>query len=126
MKYIYYVLNFILHNRKSGTTTLIRKIAAENDCYIVVRFSREIESYKDVKDKCITLEQLFDFKNLPKKPILFESQAIKEMCELAKASYEVVKNQNLRRDALLKNIKQSLEIFESSGDIIGSVSKYTI
>jgi len=123
MKYVYYVLNFILKNRRSGTTTLIKKIAAENDCYVVVRFQREIKhEYEDIKDKCITLEQLFNFDGLPTKPILFESQAIKELCELAKERFEVVKNQNFKRDALLQKINQSLVEFELSGDKIGSVS----
>lgn len=122
MKYVYYVLNFILKNRRSGTTTLIKKIAAENDCYIVVRFHQEIKYYEEVKDKCITLEQLFNFDGLPTKPILFESQAIKELCELAKERFEVVRNQNFKRDVLLQKIKQSLVEFELSGDKIGSVS----
>jgi len=127
MRYIYFVLNFILKNRRSGTTTLIKKIAAENDCYVVVRFQQEIKSqYREIKDKCITLEQLFNFDGFPTKPILFESQAIKEMCELAKERFEVVRNQNFKRDVLLKKIKQSLMEFELSEDKIGSISNNAV
>ena len=123
MKYVYYVLNFILKNRRSGTTTLIKKIAAENDCYVVVRYQQEIKhEYDDIKGKCITLEQLFNFDGLPSKPILFETQAIKELCELAKERFEVVRGQNFKRDVLLQKIKQSLIDFDLSGDNIGSIS----
>lgn len=123
MRFIYHVLGFILKNRRGGTTTLIKKIAAENDCYVVVRFHDEIKhEYRDIKEKCLTLEQLLNFDGLPAKPILFETQAIKEMCELAKERFEVVRNQNFKRDVLLQKIKQSLVDFELGGDKIGSVS----
>lgn len=127
MRYVYYVLNFILKNRRSGTTTLIKKIAAENDCYVVVRFKQEIQKeYYEIKDKCITLEQLVTFDGLPTKPILFESQAIKELCELAKERYEVVKLQNLRRDQTLNDIKRCISLFESINgvDKIGSITNH--
>lgn len=122
MRYVYYVLNFILKNRRSGTTTLIKKIASENDCYVVVRFKQEIDKeYLEIKDKCITLEQLTQFDGLPQKPILFESQAIKELCEMAKERYEIVRNQNIRRDNALEEIKRCINTFESRGDKIGSI-----
>jgi len=121
MKYINYLLGFILKNRRSGTTTLIKKIASENDCYVVVRFKQEIISeYKDIKDKCITLEQLFNTDGFTKKPILFETQAIKHICEISKERFELVKQQNFKRDLALKKIKESIIEFELNGNKIGS------
>lgn len=122
MKFINYVLKFILNNRRSGTTTLIKKIALENDCYVVVRYLDEIRTeYKEIRDKCITLEQLLFSDGMDKKPILFETQAIKQMCELAQERFGVVQNQNIKRDILLSKIKESLERFElNSEDKIGS------
>lgn len=121
MKYINYLLGFILKNRRSGTTTLIKKIASENDCYVVVRFKQEITSeYNDIKDKCITLEQLFDTNGLTQKPILFETQAIKHLCETSKRNFETLYKQNYKRDLALKKVKESIIDFESDGYKIGS------
>jgi len=124
MKFINYAIKFILNNRRSGTTTLIKKIALENDCYVVVRYLDEIRTeYKEIKDKCITLEQLFKCEGLPKKPVIFETQAIRYICELAQERFDVVQNQNFKRDVLLTKIKNSLKEFElDSNDKIGSVS----
>lgn len=124
MKYINYLLGFILKNRRSGTTTLIKKIASENDCYVVVRFQQEIISeYNDIKDKCITLEQLFDTNGLPQKPILFETQAIKHLLELTKEKFEIITKENFKRDLTLKKIKESIIEFELNGNKIGSALK---
>jgi len=121
MKYLNYLLGFILKNRRSGTTTLIKKIASENDCYVVVRFQQEIISeYNDIKDKCITLEQLFDTNGLPEKPILFETQAIKYICETSKNNLETLYKHNYKRDLALKKIKESIIEFELNGNKIGS------
>lgn len=123
MKYVYYILRFIQSQRRSGTTTLIQKIATENDCHVVVRYSDDIKKQypKELWDKCITLEQLFNLEGIPPKPILFETPAIKHLCEMAKERYEIVSDQNFRMDSTLNKIKKAIYDFELSGDKIGSV-----
>lgn len=123
MRYLNYILNFLLSNRRGGTTTLIKKIAAENDCYIIVRYADDIKSeLREVKDKCITLDQLLTADGIPPKPILFETTAIKHLVETYKQQYEELHNQNVGRDIALLNIKRAIGQFENLGLKIGQAS----
>lgn len=127
MRYINYILKFLLSNRRGGTTTLIKKIAAENDCYIIVRHADDIKSeFRQFKDKCITLDQLLTADGIPPKPILFETTAIKHLVETYKQQYESLHNENVSRDIALSNIKRAIGQLENLGITIGETSKQSL
>lgn len=121
MKQVKNLLTFLGFQRRGGTTTLIEKIASENDCWIVVRFHEDVKrSFPKLKEKCITIDQLESFRELPKKPVLFETPAIKELLERAMESYEGERNTRQRFNAALLDIKRRISDLENGGDILNS------
>lgn len=89
MKLLKNVVEFILNNRRSGTTTLIKKIAEDNSCYVVVSDDEDIKrEYTEIKDKCITLKNLVGMGIGDIRPILFTPEAVSEICNGAIAKID--------------------------------------
>jgi hypothetical protein len=68
------LLEFLLSKRKSGTTTLLQKIASENDVFVLVQTKEESESFYD--GKAIALSDLRKLNGVKDKPILIETSLI--------------------------------------------------
>jgi len=97
LSYFQDILTFCTLSRRAGTTTLLKKIATEHDCYIVVNTTDEIRNlYRDVAERCISAAKLKEFCDSPsfvKKPMLFDSGVVRELCNhLVSATTPVPEN----------------------------------
>lgn len=74
------LLEFFIGSRGSGSTTLLNKIAKENDVYVLVHKS-EMKDYfdKEVSDKIYSPETLYKLRSAPKKPILIDNALFHEI-----------------------------------------------
>jgi hypothetical protein len=68
------LLNFLLSKRRSGTTTLLQKIASENDVFVLVETKEESDIFYD--GKAITLSNLRNLNGVKAKPILIEASLL--------------------------------------------------
>lgn len=74
------ILQHLIDNRQVGTTTLIRKVAKENDIYVLVRQTEErIDFDKSVRKNVITPETLYKIKEGKEKPILIDNGILHEL-----------------------------------------------
>jgi hypothetical protein len=68
------ILTHLIENRQVGTTTLIKKIAAENDVYVLVhRLEMRNDFDPAVRKNIVTPETLHKLKGKPGKPILVDN-----------------------------------------------------
>jgi hypothetical protein len=83
MNHLQKIKLFLKNNRRSGTSTLLNKIASENDCYVLVANDMEINhTYRDIKEKCISILNLFDLSKDEKKPILIDPKVLRDIIEI--------------------------------------------
>lgn len=68
------LLRFFMGKRQSGSTTLLNKIAKENDVYVLVH-NMEMSDYfdKKVRGKIYTPDTVHKLKDAEKKPILIDN-----------------------------------------------------
>lgn len=103
--------SFVVSLRRGGTTTLIKKIAEENDVWVLVA---DLHHAKEFGDKAITLQQLGEEKAKGRfpKPILIDNHTLLVMTD--EVIHEVIhlKNKIKERDKVLESIKEQIQMFE--------------
>lgn len=99
--------SFLTGNRGSGTTTLLKKIAEENDVWVLVP-TEEMSS--EFGDKGITLS------HLPiggeKKPILFDNYTLIYLTEAASDEILGLMEKIRRRDDLIRDIEAKISVYK--------------
>lgn len=113
------LMNFFQEQRRSGTTTMILKIAKENDVYVLLpNLEMADTEYKEVKGKCVNMQYLRDMTGKPTKPILVDNFT---MLELIQKSYNEIAHQEhevAERHKALLDIKKIIGSFETyNGEI---------
>ena len=77
LKILQQFLNVLMRNRQCGHTTLIEKLAKENDVYVLVHNQRMRDVFdKEIHHKLFTLRQLDKLSTLEPKPILIDNAAL--------------------------------------------------
>jgi len=70
-------LSMLMERRQSGTTTLIKKIAQENDVYVIVHNQQMIQEFdKSIRHKIVPLENIRILEMAEKKPILVDNAVL--------------------------------------------------
>ena len=73
-------LSFLIRNRQSGHTTLVNKLAKENDVYVIVHNTKAKEIFdKDVQEKLYTINQFQRLLGKDKKPILVDNATLHKL-----------------------------------------------
>lgn len=97
------VFQFLTNFRRSGTTTFVKKIAAENDVMVIVA---TVEEARDFGDKAIALIDLKKHHGDSPKPLLIESSVFL----------------NISEDAY-KQITYSQKVIERQREVLGSIRR---
>lgn len=109
------LLNILTELRRSGTTTLIKKIAAENDVWVLVINS---EAKKEFGESAITPFEVNKLIGLKPKPILIDNATLMKLSELSLSEFQHLGAAIKQRNNLLLQIKESINRFEKeSGEI---------
>ena len=103
------IYDFFVSSRRSGTTTLIKKIASENDVWVLVLNQ---EHKKEFGEKAISIEYLKDTKGRNPKPILIDNHTLIKLAE-----YSIIEIQSLdleieKRNKFIRKISDDIEEFE--------------
>jgi len=101
--------DFVLSMRRSGTSSFIKKIASENDVYILVA---TIEEKKEFGKNAISFGELDKMKGKPPKPILIDNHAMLVGCNDLFTERQKLREQIKDRNELIEGIKNSIDIFE--------------
>jgi hypothetical protein len=76
-KFMQNLLSIFMGYRQCGYTTLINKIAKENDVYVIIHNNQMKEIFdEDVQDKLISMNNLTILEDAPKKPILLDNATL--------------------------------------------------
>ena len=100
---------FFISMRGSGTTTLIKKVASENDVYVLVPNE---QMAKEFGENAITFEGLDKVRGLKPKPILLDNYTLRQLSELSLNEYNDLDSKIKTRNMLLRDIKHLIDIFE--------------
>lgn len=103
------IYDFFVSSRRSGTTTLIKKIASENDVWVLVLNQ---EHKKEFGEKAISIEYLKDTKGRKSKPILIDNLTLIMLTE-----YSIIEIQSLdleieKRNKFIRKISDDIKEFE--------------
>ena len=108
-KLFFNLFSFVTDLRRSGTTTLIKKVASENDVWVLVPNQ---ESKKEFGEGAITFYELDKMKGCEPKPILLDNYTLLKLSELSLNEYERLDFSIKERNRLVRNIKREIEEFE--------------
>ena len=103
----------MLQMRRSGTSTLIERIATENDVYVLVPDAKLGERFGS---KALTFDQLGKFGSEKSKPILVDNHALLVLTARAIDGYQQLEEKVYSREALIKDIKHLILNFEGGRD----------
>lgn len=102
-------LSLLMGNRKVGYTTLINKIAMENDVYVVVHNHNMIEEFdKSIRHKIVTLENLRILEAAEKKPILIDNAVLHLILRDALLEFGTQQEKLIHKDHIINTIKEVL------------------
>lgn len=105
------LLGFTVGLRRSGTTTLIKKVAEQNDVWVIVPNQ---EQKKLFGDYALSLHELDKMQGSKPKPILLDNSTIMRLTEM---SIEEMENLDLaikKRNKLIRTIRDEISNFERS------------
>jgi len=100
------VESFLHSMRHSGTTSLLKKIAAENDVWVLVA---DEEHAREFGDKGVTISKVQ--LGVDKKPILFDNYTILRLTGLAQDELMNLTEQVRRREDLIFDIETKIKSF---------------
>lgn len=102
---------FFISMRRGGTTSLLRKIADENDVYVLVPTSAQ---KKEFGDKAITLEELHNNTGRKAKPVLVDNYTMILLSEDGIKEFEKLRKAFNERQRMLRDIDVMLERFKNT------------
>lgn len=109
-KILFDIYNFFISNRKCGTTTLLVKIAKENDVWVIVPDKKTGEQFGE---KAITFSDLVRSKGITPKPILVDNFTMLEICEKFHNNMVELEAEKRSRDVLIDEIEGAINNFRS-------------
>lgn len=108
------IRDFFLFNRRSGTTTLINKIAEKENIWILVANNDEVKLFPKHGDKVISILDLDDLHLMEPRPILVDNHTIIKIVELVQSNTLDMQKEINDRNDLLKDIRDAIEMFGNS------------
>jgi hypothetical protein len=105
---------FLLDFRQSGTTTLLKKVALENDVWVLVP---DEKLKKEFGEKGVTFDDLTRLKGKTKKPILFDNYTLLQLTEFTLDEFKDLERAIEYRNTLIKKIKDDIALFERVNNI---------
>lgn len=106
--------SFTADLRRSGTTTLIQKVASENDVWVLVPNQ---QMKKEFGESGVTFEELDRMKGYKPKPILLDNYTLLQLSELSLKEYERLDSAIKKRDKLIRTIRNEINLFERENEI---------
>lgn len=103
------ILEFVIRSRRTGTTTLIKKVASENDVWVLVPNS---ESKEEFGKSGISFSDLSKMGGSNPKPILLDNYTLLRLTELSLEEFARLNSMIERRDRLIRIIQNEIKIFE--------------
>ena len=95
------VFDFMIRNRATGTSTLIKEISEKNDCYVLVGNESETKEFKN----SINILNISRYRGLANKPILVDNYALIKILDSAKTRFDVLYEENEKLKKILKENK---------------------
>ena len=103
------LFSFVTDLRRSGTTTLIKKVASENDVWVLVPNQ---QMKKEFGESAVTFEELDRIKGCKSKPILLDNYTLLQLSELSLNEYERLDLSIKKRNRLIRTIRDEIRLFE--------------
>jgi hypothetical protein len=103
------LFSFVTDLRGSGTTTLIKKVASENDVWVLVP-NQQVK--KDFGESGVTFDELDRIKGCKPKPILLDNYTLLQLSELSLNEYERLDLMIKKRNRLIRTIRDEILLFE--------------
>lgn len=100
------VYDFFIRQRQGGTTTLLKKVAAENDVWILVPNAQMKEEFGP---QAIDFYDLAYMMGKDKKPILVDNYTMIRLCEEFHLNMLELQNSIHEKSILLDNIEQLIQ-----------------
>ena len=101
--------SFVTDLRRSGTTTLIKKVASENDVWVLVPNQ---QMKKEFGESGVTFDELDRMKGCKPKPILLDNYTLLQLSELSLNEYERLDSMIKKRNRLIRTIRDEINLFE--------------
>lgn len=100
---------FLLSQRQSGTTTLLKKIAAENDVWVLVP---NATMKNEFGESTITFDDLSHAQGRKVKPIFMDNFTMMQLCEFFENELIDKDLKITKQYSLINKIKTDIEMFE--------------
>jgi hypothetical protein len=114
-------MQFISQQRRSGTSSLLKRIADHNDVWILVP---DDKSKSIFGDSALSFEDLSSQRATKKKPILVDNHTLIRFCEMTHTEIESLENEIQRRDLLISKIDHLMDDFKGEKQKISYGNKY--
>jgi hypothetical protein len=108
------MFSFLIHLRGSGTTTLIQKVAYENDVWVLVPNE---QMKKKFGESGVTFDELDRIKDCKPKPILLDNYTLLQLSELSLNEYERLDLMIKKRNRLIRTSRDEINLFERENGI---------
>lgn len=111
------IISFFRSQRATGTTTLIKKIAKDNDVWLLMPTAASKGNFKDIKN-VLSLSDNLD--GLPPKPILVDNHTMLFIAEMTVGTIDTLtsslheeKQKSRNQQVLIDNLNQQIKVLES-------------
>ncbi len=101
--------SFVTDLRRSGTTTLIKKVASENDIWVLVPNQ---QMKKEFGESGVTFDEIDRMKGFKPKPILLDNYTLLQLSELSLNEYKRLDLMIKKRNRLIRTIRDEINLFE--------------
>jgi hypothetical protein len=99
------LLSFLLSNRQTGTTSLLEKIAAENNVWVIVAKHQEKPKFNG---KALTIDELNHARGLDRRPILIDNHTMLWILEDINSDHNNLLIKYNRSEKLIEEITESI------------------
>ncbi len=106
------VIRWLNANRQSGTTSLIKKIASENDVYVLVSNKEEASIYGHKAVPIYNIESKISDTKI-KKPILVDASILSSLLKLASLEIDYLAVVDNKKSDLIAKIKEEIESYDN-------------
>lgn len=97
------IYDFFIRQRQGGTTTLLKKVAAENDVWVLVP---NVQMKEEFGPQAIDFYDLQDMMGKDKKPILVDNYTMIRLCEEFSLNMSELQTSLHEKRILLENIER--------------------
>lgn len=108
------LFSFVTSLRRSGTTSLIKRVAAENDVWVLVP---DMLTKQEFGESGITLQDLDKLHGHSQKPILVDNYTLIKLSELTMNEFENLELKIKERNNLIRKIRDDIMLFERKNSL---------